>query len=592
VVRGKIMKLNYKLKALIGTILVMSISLTGCTGCYGCSKQAPSEPVHSSINDNDKGGSGIVVVTSPPKVTDTPANTQAPTPTVAPTLAPTNTPVPTSTPTPTNTSVPTDTPTPTVTNSPLPTDTPTPTVTNTPTPTNTATPTVTNSPTPTATPTVTNTPTPTSTPTPTNTPLPTNTPTPLAEVSTSGISAPVTLTKGSSFSLAGTVTVSIGTITEVTGRVETLTGYEVQTVNESVNVSSYNIKKGRINKNLSFGSMEPGEYLLIISVKGTNLPETDVVRKKFTILAPTPTPTNTPKPTATPTPTISPTPTNTPAPPLVTKAPEVIRNELIEKANLAPTSTPTPPSRTMRQEDNVAMREKYKNGEVTYEEYLAYVNDETRSYPDDYLIFCTSTPTPTPTILVYEKYFTDVSNDVVATYDISYSDSDDVTIYLYNNLQAVIKGTGKPGYSIRALRKGMFFMAANHVIFEEGVTVSGIENDLIFRVIMHTLPNSDTGEIRSINNDGTLTDFVVEYPSTIKYNWASHGDSYLSYLFDYVVEYDCTLTMIVHKADGTRAEYYFDKEKLEAMKTDHYDYNDYAEELIKELGWKKKKDGY
>ena len=149
----------------------------------------------NGLDTDNNANDFVLLTTSNPRNSESPAAISTPTPTLQPsdTPIPTNTPTPTQIPTPTNTSTPilspTNTPTPTPTNTPTqtPTATPTPTNTPTPTPTNTPTPTVkpTATPTPIATPTQTPTATPTSiaTPTPT-TEAPTATPTPTIVVPT------------------------------------------------------------------------------------------------------------------------------------------------------------------------------------------------------------------------------------------------------------------------------------------------------------------------------------------------------------------------------------------------------------------------
>jgi hypothetical protein len=197
-------------------------------------------------------------------------------------------------------------PTPVATATPTaipPTATPLPTATNTPTPTptNTPAPTATDTPAPTA--------------TSTNTPAPT--PTPVAPVvDTSTI--PTELQPGESVRLRGEA--SPGATVRVT-------------VNDRVVGSAIAGESGAFRTTVGFGA--PGTYTVTLQLLDENeqvLAVSDPIL--VTVLAPTPTATNTPEPTATSTP--SPTATNTPEP-TATRTPSPTATNTPE-----PTATSTP----------------------------------------------------------------------------------------------------------------------------------------------------------------------------------------------------------------------------------------------------------
>lgn len=153
------------------------------------------------------------------------------------------------------------------------------------------------------------TPTPTVKPNPTATPKPTVKPTPsgntdvdVTVVTVSGMNKPEKITKGSSFGLKGTV--------KVESDVNTITAYILNTdevavikVTDTITKGSYNINKGKINKDLVFGKLGIGKYTYLVTVSGKNVAEQEIMRAEFEVVKATAKPTSTPKPTATPTPT-------------------------------------------------------------------------------------------------------------------------------------------------------------------------------------------------------------------------------------------------------------------------------------------------
>ncbi len=122
----------------------------------------------------------------------------------------------------------------------------------------------------------------------------TPTPIPVAEVEVKDAKSPKgTIVKGS-FALAGTISVDYGTITKVVGTIENKDEKVIQSVTDEVETETYNIKTGKINKQLSFGKLEVGSYVYTVTVSGTNFETKEVIRSEFNVVNPTPTVTPTP----------------------------------------------------------------------------------------------------------------------------------------------------------------------------------------------------------------------------------------------------------------------------------------------------------
>jgi len=165
-----------------------------------------------------------------------------------------------------------------------PTSTPTPVVTETPSQTQTPTsvPMVTEIPEATATPE----PTvfPEVTPEVTEEPQPTEEPDDSPKVTVKDVSAPNGLLEGSPFSLKGEISVSQGKLTEINGYIYDYKLDVVIQVTETSKKATYNINKGKVNKQIAFGNLPVGDYRYVVTIKGTYFPEeTVVIDRSFTI---------------------------------------------------------------------------------------------------------------------------------------------------------------------------------------------------------------------------------------------------------------------------------------------------------------------
>lgn len=94
-------------------------------------------------------------------------------------------------------------------------------------------------------------------------------------------SAPATLKKGSSFGLRGTISANVK-ITRVDAYIINSSGKTVQSKYDTPNETSFNIKNGKVNQELKFGSLAEGTYTLKITAK--NSAGSTSYEKKFTVV--------------------------------------------------------------------------------------------------------------------------------------------------------------------------------------------------------------------------------------------------------------------------------------------------------------------
>lgn len=125
-------------------------------------------------------------------------------------------------------------------------------------------------------------------------------------VTVTGLNKPGTLYKGDSFGLKGTIKSDEG-INTVSGYILDAEGKVVMEVKDTIKNGSYNINKGKVNKDLIFGKLAIGEYIYRVTVSGAGIEEQTLIDSPFKVIkAPTkpkdPTPVPTVKPEVTPEP--------------------------------------------------------------------------------------------------------------------------------------------------------------------------------------------------------------------------------------------------------------------------------------------------
>lgn len=123
-------------------------------------------------------------------------------------------------------------------------------------------------------------------------PTPTQIPTPAPTLAPTSDEATVTcinkiypssVKKGESFNICGLISTDIGTIDNVSGVFTSRDGKVVTKTSDRPNSSTYEIKRSIVDRQLSFGDLELGEYTCIIKAKGSNFDETEIMRFDFII---------------------------------------------------------------------------------------------------------------------------------------------------------------------------------------------------------------------------------------------------------------------------------------------------------------------